>query len=1177
MEEVQEVEGLAGWLEKLSLSHYSVAAREWCSGMGAATVEEIEENWEEFSDALNLKYLERRRLQLCAGPLSEAATPQARDNADEEEEADESSYRYWAAEDFSAEQEAEHPFFMSSSSSKRGELQNFGDPDHPYTILKELGHGMTATVYKCRRDDQVFAVKAIGLSRLQMQRDKEKALERLRRESAILFSMRHPHVVSLYDVHETFERRFLVMEFVDGGELIDEIDTNGPLPEHEARYVFLQIVLGLRYIHSKGVVHRDLKLENVLVDKVLSQPGLLQVKISDFGHSKLVNDGYSRPWSQVCVVGGAGGIGQPLSMLMAMDPNVSELCVYDLTLAMVPAEGVAADLSHLNKKCKVKGYAFDKDDKAIDKAGECLGGCHLVLVPAGVPRKPGQDRKDLLNINAGIAKNIVEACAKHCPEAVVGLIVNPVNSVVPAMCELWKKKGLNPAKIVGVTTLDVVRADKFVHEMTGLPMDNIGVPVIGGHAGTTILPLFSQCQVGKTIPADKVPDLDKKVQDAGTVVVAAKNGKGSATLSMAYAGARLGKAVLAGLNGEVSIECAYVESKVTDLPYFASKVTFGKQGVETVHPIGDLNAYEQGRLDALMPILKEEIEAGLEYAKDMSENGCVVILRCAACLEGERVRCVSFHICFEGFSPAAYSKVANASAGGYDERIDLWSLGVILYVLVEGVLPFPSRSRCDMPKLVFQEDCKLSNLARHLTWSLMRIKPEDRLSLDDCLSHPWAMSSGLVGQVVQLCEAHSRRERGERERRAVLPRDPKNVRKLRKKLQELTLSSKYPMSLRARREVALCFREADDPESVNAAWQDLQAVLQSEFRGNLQSYEVALDATALLCERRGSQQSLGFSEERIDEQDSELEALVAMFPDCVEAATGKFASAPRHVEVSLKGEQHNLWLRLELPHTYPSGSRPPELTHMMVHERLDSPWPLEAQERLRRHIRDFLSGQVMGAAPQGKGLHMFVCWLQEHLLDYLSGLAEPVEELSPAQTVLEPDKDPANEASDSSVPATPSTTSRTEEFARVSVIAHHHDEKMDATGLNSDRLRPSLRGKAFFTHLKGKFSQITGFLSFGKPALLLAEGPENDLHNLIQEARKFPKWWDVDVKMFDRRRAVDTSAWRAFTDFRKVKTEDIDAILKALPAEHCKLYEDVLVGTTLDQKKREKARKSSKK
>jgi len=320
------------------------------------------------------------------------------------------------------------------------------------------------------------------------------------------------------------------------------------------------------------------------------------------------------PGFKVCVVGGAGGIGQPLSMLMAMDPNVAELCVYDLTIAMIPAEGVAADLSHLNKAAKVKAYAFDKDARAADVAGECLTGCHLVLVPAGVPRKPGQSRADLLNINAGIAKNVVEACAKFCPEAVVALIVNPVNSVVPAMCELWKKAGHDPCKIVGVTTLDCVRAEKFVHEMTGAPVGDISIPVIGGHAGTTILPLFSQDAAASGIPAADIPELDKKVQNAGTVVVEAKNGKGSATLSMGYAGARLGSAVLAGLAGTPTTECAYVASTLTELPYFASKVTFGKQGVETVLPIGDLSTHEQERLAALTPTLKEEIEAGLEYA-----------------------------------------------------------------------------------------------------------------------------------------------------------------------------------------------------------------------------------------------------------------------------------------------------------------------------------------------------------------------------------------------------------------------------------------------------------------------------------------------------------------------------------------------------------------------------------
>merc|ERR1712003_459120 len=217
--------------------------------------------------------------------------------------------------------------------------------------------------------------------------------------------------------------------------------------------------------------------------------------------------------------GGAGGIGQPLSLLMAQCPMVSELAIIDLNVAAVPAAGVEADLSHIEGKCKVTSTVLTlNEDKAVDKAGDALTGCNLVLVPAGVPRKPGQDRKDLLNINADIAKGTVEACAKYCPNAVVALIVNPVNSVVPAMTELWKKAGLNPKKICGITTLDIVRANKFVQEITG---KRAQVPVIGGHAGKTILPLFSQDKAAKTIAADKIPDLDTRVQDAGTEVVKA--------------------------------------------------------------------------------------------------------------------------------------------------------------------------------------------------------------------------------------------------------------------------------------------------------------------------------------------------------------------------------------------------------------------------------------------------------------------------------------------------------------------------------------------------------------------------------------------------------------------------------------------------------------------------------
>merc|ERR1711904_10033 len=199
--------------------------------------------------------------------------------------------------------------------------------------------------------------------------------------------------------------------------------------------------------------------------------------------------------------------------------------------------------------------------------------------------------------------------------AVVGLIVNPVNSVVPAMCELWRKKGLDPKKIVGVTSLDVVRANKFVAEITNKDPELIDIPVVGGHAGTTIMPVFSQDKIAKTIPEEEIPDLDKHVQDAGTDVVNAKGGKGSATLSMAYAGARMAKSVLAGLMGRKRTECAYVASDITDLPYFSSKVLFGEGGVVKVHPVGELNEYETKRLAEASEALKKEIESGLEYAK----------------------------------------------------------------------------------------------------------------------------------------------------------------------------------------------------------------------------------------------------------------------------------------------------------------------------------------------------------------------------------------------------------------------------------------------------------------------------------------------------------------------------------------------------------------------------------
>jgi len=87
----------------------------------------------------------------------------------------------------------------------------------------------------------------------------------------------------------------------------------------------------------------------------------------------------------------------------------------------------------------------------------------LVIIPAGVPRKPGMTRDDLFKINAGIVRTLSEGIAKCCPNAIVNLISNPVNSTVAIAAEVFKKAGTyDPKRLLGVTALDVVRANTFV-------------------------------------------------------------------------------------------------------------------------------------------------------------------------------------------------------------------------------------------------------------------------------------------------------------------------------------------------------------------------------------------------------------------------------------------------------------------------------------------------------------------------------------------------------------------------------------------------------------------------------------------------------------------------------------------------------------------------------------------
>lgn len=117
------------------------------------------------------------------------------------------------------------------------------------------------------------------------------------------------------------------------------------------------------------------------------------------------------------------------------------------------------DLSHINTPAKVTGYKGDGLATALE-------GSDIVIIPAGVPRKPGMTRDDLFNTNAGIVKTLAEAISKTCPKAFVCVIANPVNSTVPIVAEVMKKHGVyDPKRLFGVTTLDIVRSSTFVSEI----------------------------------------------------------------------------------------------------------------------------------------------------------------------------------------------------------------------------------------------------------------------------------------------------------------------------------------------------------------------------------------------------------------------------------------------------------------------------------------------------------------------------------------------------------------------------------------------------------------------------------------------------------------------------------------------------------------------------------------
>ncbi|XP_067389215.1 testis-specific serine/threonine-protein kinase 4 [Emydura macquarii macquarii] len=161
-----------------------------------------------------------------------------------------------------------------------------------YQLGRVIGHGSYGVVYEAffTKQKAKVAVKIIS---------KKKASEDyltkfLPREIQVMRGLHHKHVVTFYQAIETTARHYLVMELAPGGDVLEWVQSAGPCAESLAGRWFAQLTLGVAYLHGRGIVHRDLKLENLLLDKREN------VKISDFGFSKQLAAPAQPPPSPSC-------------------------------------------------------------------------------------------------------------------------------------------------------------------------------------------------------------------------------------------------------------------------------------------------------------------------------------------------------------------------------------------------------------------------------------------------------------------------------------------------------------------------------------------------------------------------------------------------------------------------------------------------------------------------------------------------------------------------------------------------------------------------------------------------------------------------------------------------------------------------------------------------------------
>lgn len=289
--------------------------------------------------------------------------------------------------------------------------------------------------------------------------------------------------------------------------------------------------------------------------------------------------------NKIAIIGG-GQIGSILT-LMATQKELGDVTLVDLPDHVNPVKGKALDIDHLRPHIGV-----DVNLSATSNY-EKIAGADVVVVTAGVPRKPNMSREDLLDINQGIIKEVAEKIKEQCPDAFIIVATNPVDTMSYVF---HKVSGFPRCKVVGLSgALDTGRFQHFIAEEAGFSVKDVSCMVMGGH-GPTMMPLIRTATIAgipitNLLDQSQLDNIVKRTKEAGTEIVNLL-GNGSAFFSSASSILEMIEAYLYDKKRVISSSALCKGEYGIDGYYLGVPCVIGAEGMERVLEV-DLTADEQ--------------------------------------------------------------------------------------------------------------------------------------------------------------------------------------------------------------------------------------------------------------------------------------------------------------------------------------------------------------------------------------------------------------------------------------------------------------------------------------------------------------------------------------------------------------------------------------------------------